>query len=108
MEPLLGRADFIERLKRNKVIFPDGKYEIHRVVMEAEVVVAEITFEGNQDGEMPTPLGPVAPSGLRVQIDGFVLAEVRDGVITEIKVVTDRFGQLSQLSALVLTPSGGG
>jgi hypothetical protein len=53
-------------------------------------------------GTLTTPLGAVPATGREAVIRTIDILSVRDGKITDITVVADEFGLLSQLDALRL------
>jgi len=62
-------------------------------------VIQEVTWEGTQDGDPPTPEGRIPASGKRVTICAVQVLECEDGKIKRNRHYFDMLGMLQQLGA---------
>jgi ketosteroid isomerase-like protein len=62
-------------------LLPDVHRELLRVHESGNLVVAELLIQGTFLGPLPTPAGPVAPTGARVSIPTADFFYLRDGKI---------------------------
>jgi predicted ester cyclase len=65
-----GRDEFVNWLKGDKAVFPDGKITDHETIVSGNKAAIRFTLEGTQTGPIPTPNGTIPPSGRRVVIQG--------------------------------------
>ncbi|HZR97480.1 MAG TPA: ester cyclase [Chloroflexota bacterium] len=93
--------------------FPDWRYELGRVVVEGDVVMAEITMTGTHLGTSQLPvlgglLVGVPPTGRRVRVSHAHSYRIVDGYIVEHHAVRDDLGMLQQLGLVPTTthPAG--
>jgi predicted ester cyclase len=80
--------------------FPDLRYEIVDLVVEADRAALRWSATGTQDG----PFGPVLPTGRPAQWSGASFFRVTDGRITATWSVDELFQVLQQLGAQVQAP----
>ena len=76
--------------------FPDLRMEAHEIVEEGDLLCARGTFSGTHQGEF---MG-MPPSGKHVEIEGFDMARMRDGRITEHWGLMDAMTMMQQLGAM--------
>jgi steroid delta-isomerase-like uncharacterized protein len=76
--------------------FPDMHWTLDEQVSEGEKVVSRFSWTGTQHGEF---LG-IPPSGRPVTVWGVVMDLVRDGVLSESRIIMDTVGLLQQLGAI--------
>jgi ketosteroid isomerase-like protein len=62
-------------------LLPDVHRELLRVHESGNLVVAELLIQGTFLGPLPTPVGPVAPTGAKVSIPTADFFYLRDGKI---------------------------
>jgi hypothetical protein len=62
-------------------LFPDVHRELLRVNDASHVVAVELLIQGTFLGPLPTPAGPVAPTGVKVSIPTADFFYLRDGKI---------------------------
>ena len=89
----LSREEFKERLLTSRAPFPDLRFEIDETVAEGERVAIAWRMLGTQT----RPMGPVPPSGRRIEVRGMTVYYFRDGRITGHRQVVDRLAVARQL-----------
>ena len=62
-------------------LFPDIHRELLRVHETGNLVVAELVIQGTFLGPLPTPAGPVAPTGAKISVPTADFFYLRDGKI---------------------------
>lgn len=76
--------------------FPDMQWTTDEQVGEGEKVVSRFSWTGTHRGEF---LG-IPPTGKSVKVWGVVMDLVRDGVLSESRIIMDTLGLLQQLGAI--------
>jgi steroid delta-isomerase-like uncharacterized protein len=76
--------------------FPDIQWIVDEQIAEGEKVVSRFTWTGTHRGEF---LG-IPPKGKRVKVWGVVMDVVRDGMLSESRIIMDTMGLLQQLGAI--------
>ena len=76
--------------------FPDIQWIVDEQIAEGEKVVSRFTWTGTHRGEF---LG-IPPTGKRVKVWGVVMDVVRDGMLSESRIIMDTMGLLQQLDAI--------
>ena len=76
--------------------FPDIQWIVDEQIAEGEKVVSRFTWTGTHQGEF---LG-IPPKGKRVKVWGVVMDVVRDGMLSESRIIMDTMGLLQQLGAI--------
>lgn len=76
--------------------FPDIQWMVDEQIAEGEKVVSRFTWTGTHHGEF---LG-IPPKGKRVKVRGVVMDVVRDGMLSESRIIMDTMGLLQQLGAV--------
>jgi steroid delta-isomerase-like uncharacterized protein len=76
--------------------FPDGHYAIEDLVSEEDRVVARITFNGTQQGEMQG----IPATGKNVSVPGITIFRLDNGKIAEGWLVNYRLGLMQQLGVI--------
>jgi steroid delta-isomerase-like uncharacterized protein len=56
--------------------FPDSKATIDNAFVSGDKVVLEITWRGTHQGPLPTPKGPILPTGKRIEMRSCVVCEM--------------------------------
>lgn len=77
---LSGPEGFKQTAAMLRAAFPDLQLSIDFMVAEADMVVARWTIRGTQQG----PLGPIPPTGKRVEFAGVNIFRMASGKIVEI------------------------
>jgi ketosteroid isomerase-like protein len=62
-------------------VLPDVHRELLRVTDLGNLVVAEVLIQGTHLGPFPTPVGPIAPTGAKVNVPSADFFYLRDGKI---------------------------
>ena len=89
----LTRSGFKDRLSASRAPFPDLHFDIAEVVADGERVAIVWTMRGTQTGA----LGPLPPTGRRIEVQGMTVYYFRDGRITGHRQVVDRLAVARQL-----------
>jgi ketosteroid isomerase-like protein len=98
----MALADLITRARVLHAAYSELGMELLDVVGTADRVVVAFVMHARHTGPLATPLGLVAATGRPVTVRTIDVLTVRDGLITDITVVADEFGVLTQLGALRL------
>ena len=56
--------------------FPDSKGTIDNALVSGDKVILEITWRGTHQGPLPTPKGPIFPTGKRIEMRSCVICEM--------------------------------
>ena len=83
-------------VQRAWTAFPDYHEELHQLIAEGNLVVAELTISGTQTGQW----GGVPPTGKRIQFDEIVILEIKDGKVIRQRGVADNLTALQQLGVI--------
>ena len=93
-------AQLVGRARSLQAAFEGLRAEILDEVETEDRVVVAFHLRGRHTGTFPSPLGDVAATGRDVQVRTIDVLTVRDGLITQIWVVADDLGLLTQLGAV--------
>ena len=93
-------ADLVARARVLHAAHSDIRTELLQVLAAPEHVVVAFVMHVRHTGPLPTPLGTVAATGREAAARTIDILGVRDGKITDITVVADELGMLTQLGAL--------
>jgi ketosteroid isomerase-like protein len=81
--------------------FPDYRITIKAQVAEGDLVATVWGTTGTHQGEWPSPLGPIAPTGKPITFTGTTTLRVTDGRIVEVVGTNhDHLGILQQMGVL--------
>jgi hypothetical protein len=92
-------------------LFPDVHRELLRVHETGHLVVAELLIQGTFLGPLPTPAGPVAPTGAKVSIPTADFFYLRDGKIqtfncyVSMNIMLAQMGVYPDFASAVKTPA---
>lgn len=100
-----GADAYIALCRGWRQAFPDATGILRRTLVSGETAVQEVTWEGTQTGELPTPGGTLPASDKRVAVPATLWLTLRDGRATEIHHHLDLLTMLQQLGAIP-TPAG--
>lgn len=92
-EAIRGPAGFIQMLQGMLAAFPDLHFSMEDHVSAGDRVATRWMATGTHTG----PLGPVPPTGKRIQIEGLILDRVVDGRVAERWEQWDQPGMMQQL-----------
>jgi steroid delta-isomerase-like uncharacterized protein len=90
---VLTRAGFKERLVASRGPFPDLHFDLIEVISENDRVAIAWRMSGTQTG----PLGPMSPTGRRIEVHGMTVYYFRDERIIGHRQVVDRLAVARQL-----------
>jgi predicted ester cyclase len=80
--------------------FPDAKVTITNQVESGNTVVSEITYTGTHTGPLPSPQGPVPPTGKRIDLPGCGIARIEAGKIVSFRGYFDQLTLMQQLGLM--------
>jgi predicted ester cyclase len=95
-------ADLVARARGLHTAYSDIRPELLQVVVAPGHVVVAFVMHVRHTGTLPTPLGELPATGREAATRTIDILAVRDGRITDIIVVADELGMLTQLNALRL------
>lgn len=95
-------ADLVTRARRLHTAFSGVRAELLQVLAAPGHVVVAFVMHVRHTGPLLTPLGEVPASGRTAAARTIDILGVRDNKITEVTVVADDLGMLTQLDALRL------
>jgi predicted ester cyclase len=99
-----GADAYVTLVQGWKAVFPDVRGRIHHAVAGGDTVAVEVTWEGTHLGPLPTPAGPVPPSGRRIANEATMWFAVRGGRVHDIRHHLDMLTLLQQTGALPAAP----
>ncbi|SEP78109.1 ester cyclase [Microlunatus flavus] len=73
-----GRAAYVERVADVLRAFPDYRWDLQEVLVDGSTVVARLRGSGTHEG----PLGAIAPTGRRVEVQELVVYRFAGGLVT--------------------------
>ena len=94
-----GSDEILEINRGWKGTFPDAHGTVERAVAADGTVTLEITWEGTQEGPLPTPEGEIPPSHRQVKIKAAQVFDIEGDKIKEAHHYFDMAGMLQQLGA---------
>jgi predicted ester cyclase len=96
-------GSLVERARALQRAFDGLTTEIVDAVETPDRVVIAFYMRARHVGPLVTPVGTVAATGRPVEIRTIDVLTIVDGLVTEIWVVSDELGMLTQLDAVRLT-----
>jgi predicted ester cyclase len=84
---------FVEFVQEQYRVFPDMRVNLKRMIAEGEIVAFWGTFSGTQEGA----IGPLPPTGRRMELDIGGMFRVRGGLISELWITWDNMAGLAQV-----------
>lgn len=89
----LSRAGFKDRLIASRAPFPDLRFDLTDVIAGQDCVAIAWSMHGTQTGA----LGPLPPTGRRINVQGMTIYYFREGRITGHRQIVDRLSVVRQL-----------
>lgn len=86
--------------------FPDASVTVHHETASGQTVVQEFTFEGTHSATLATPQGDIPPTNKRLTGRGVQALEVRNDVVSEVRLYFDQVQLLTQLGLMPASPPG--
>src|SRR2546423_858689 len=84
-----------------QVAFPDYRITITAQLGEGDLVATVWRSTGTHQGEWPSPIGPIAPTGRPISFTGTTTLRVTDGQIAEVVGTNhDHLGILQQMGVV--------
>jgi len=97
---LTGRQAFVEWLKRDKVMFPDGKLTDHEIIAQGNRAAVRFTLNGTHGGPIPTPTGELSATNRPVVIEATEFFTFNDaGKLVRLETFTNDLGLMGQVTA---------
>ena len=95
-------ADLVARARGMQAAYSDIRPEVLEVVSAPDRVVVAFVMHVRHTGPLTTPLGVVEPTGRESAARTIDILAVRDGLVTDVTVVSDELGLLAGLGAVRL------
>jgi hypothetical protein len=95
-------ADLVARARGMQAAYSDIRPEVLEVVSAPGRVVVAFVMHVRHTGPLTTPLGVVEPTGRESAARTIDILAVRDGLVTDVTVVSDELGLLTGLGAVRL------
>jgi predicted ester cyclase len=80
--------------------FPDAKITVRNQVVDGPWLVQEFKLQGTHTAPLNTPMGPVQPTGKRIDSRGVSVGRYENGQIVEARLYFDQNEVMSQLGLL--------
>ena len=96
----LSAADLVARARAVHRTFDRRDNEILEVVQDDDKVAVAFRMSGQQVGPLPTTLGPLPPTGRRLELRVIDILTLTDGRVSKIAMVADELGALVALDAV--------
>ncbi|MEO6685031.1 MAG: ester cyclase [Dyadobacter sp.] len=99
-ETFKGREAFVAFLKRDKLMFADGKITHHQMIASGNMAAVRFTMEGTHTGPIHTPDGILQPTGRKIRLEATEFATFDDtGKLLHVHTLYNSIGLLMQLTA---------
>lgn len=95
-----GIEPYLEALREWKVALPDVHGEVRRALADGDLAVQDVVWRGTHQGPLPTPSGPIPPTGTEVTVVATLWVASRDGRVSEVTHHLDVLSLLAQIGAL--------
>lgn len=97
---LSGRGEFIKRIARFVVPFPDVKITDLETVADGNKAAIRFVITGTQTGDLPTPNGVLHATNRKIKVDGIEYFTFNnEGKLVDLLTVEDLAGMMRQLTA---------
>lgn len=96
----LRPTDLLARARALQRGLSDQRHEVVEKVVSGDEVVLAFVLHGRHTGLLATPLGELAPTGRTVEVRVVDVLHLTGGRVSEITMVADELGMLTQLGAL--------
>lgn len=80
--------------------FPDATVTVHHETAAGDTVVQEFTFAGTHTATLSSPQGDIPATNRRLSGRGVQALEVRDGMVSEVRLYFDQVQLLTQLGLM--------
>ncbi|MGZ6869526.1 MAG: ester cyclase [Frankiaceae bacterium] len=97
--------ELVQRARALHVAFDQLGVKVDQQVEASGVLVIGFRMRGRHVGPLATPLGEIPATGRDVEVRTIDILTARDDVVTDVFVVADELGRLSQLGAVTLVPA---
>lgn len=101
---LLDRATTFDVVRSFYTAFPDYRHHIHEMLAEGDRVAVRLSFQGTHEADFQG----IPATGNRIDYEGAHMATVVEGKITELWVLEDNLGYLTQLGMVLMPDSAAG
>jgi predicted ester cyclase len=96
-------ADLVTMARGLHAAVTEQRREILTICTGSDTVAVAFVVRGRHTGALPTRIGAVPPTGADVEMSVIDIFTLVDGLITEVRAVSDELGLLSRLGAVTLT-----
>ena len=97
--------ELVQRARALHVAFDQLGVKVDQQVEVSGVLVIGFRMRGRHVGPLATPLGEIPAPGRDVEVRTIDILTAPDDVVTDVFVVADELGRLSQLGAVTLVPT---
>lgn len=97
-------SGLVARARAQQRALAELQIELIDVLAGPGKIIVVCVQRGRHVGPLPTPLGEVPASGHVIERQAIDVLTVNDGLITDVRAVTDELSALVKLGALVLKP----
>lgn len=95
-----GRQQFVDWLKQDKVVFPDGVIIDHEVIVSGNKAAIRFTQEGTHLGPLPTATGDLPATGRKVVIQATEFFTFNsEGKLVHLETLSNDLGAITQLTS---------
>ena len=102
----LGVADLVARARAVRRTFDRRDNEVLDVVQDGDKVAVAFRMSGQQVGALATTLGPLPPSGRRIELRVIDVLTLTGGRVSKIWMVADELGALVAADAVAWKDPG--
>lgn len=99
-----GVDDVLKILKTWTVAFPDLKATVKNLLVQEDMVMAEILWEGTHNGTLKGPFGEIPPTGKKGKLNSVELFHFEGDKIRELRHYFDLMTVLNQIGVTAPTP----
>jgi steroid delta-isomerase-like uncharacterized protein len=95
-----GADRYVDAIKPWKNAFPDMKVKIKEIIASGDAVVAEVEWEGTNQGELAGPFGTIPPTKRHGKLPGVIMMRFDGDKIRETHVYFDLMTLFQQMGAM--------
>jgi predicted ester cyclase len=96
---LRGHDELRQYMEAMWEAFPDGVLAFGAQAFADGIAATEVAFTGTHTGPMPSPSGPIPPTGKAVTTHSVSVLHITDGLIASERVYGDRLEMMTQLES---------
>ena len=81
--------------------FPDMHRDLHRVYVDGETVIVELSLQGTHNGPLELPMGVIPPTGRKMDAPGCDVFHLKDGKVQTFNCYPSASVMLAQIGVLL-------